>query len=561
MKQAMPLMMTPPEEAAKNIDRSNLFEIDPDTYSGLKTELEPDALAIERVPAQIEPETDKFMRQSEQHSSLVANDIDKMNVFEKRAAYYKQKIIDIPETSREINEYISKKMDTVDGKIEEGEEAYLQDLIKKEQLLNQNAEAYGIGDKEEFAVDVLSAAGDMVRSYTDNKALIASTVGTGAVIGGVAGSAAPVVGTVAGLIAGATKGAVVANVLVGTIDAYKQTSRGLYKELMTATDDQGKPLNIPHPRMVNVSQAVGALSGLAGGLAGKALASNNPFLKQFLNPKLAAKYIGKSPALIAKMDVLGGIAKSVFSEGSEEGFQEFIQTVGGIFGKMDETEASFINALDESISPENLKRYGKAALVGGATGGFVQTVTSAPAYNSIKRKQEEINYVTQRKTETLEAQNNMLELAEDVKQMKANDLAPAEMNRFVKGVFSSLGIDENVYVQLDDMRKFSSTPEKAAAVRRAIDPTGDLTKMAQELNTPLSIPKSDFLNIVMEFPDVSDYMRLTPDGENPLAVRNEGKEFAGKLQEAEQNRTAMLEKMGFSQESQQTAAELEASKI
>lgn len=544
IRAALAISKTPPEIAAQNIDRAQLFEVNPDQYASVKDQLDPEAHAIERVPATIEPQTEKYLREGEQNVSLASNDIAKLNAFERRAKYYDQKINDIPNLQREINEIISKKMDSPNGVIEEGDEAALQDMNAQLREMNVSAEQYGIGGAEEFAVDVLSAGKDLLKSYWENKEILAGSIGAGAVVGGGIGLATPIPGaTLVGLQAGLVKGAIGGTALVGFIDGYQQTSRSLYNELSQATNDQGEPLNIPHERMVNVSQGVGVLSGIASGLAGKVFASNNAFMKRFMSPKLASKFV-MNPAVMAKMDILGGIAKSALSEGGEEAFQEFVQTVGSNFGKMDESEASFMNALDASLTSENLKKYAYSGAVGMGTSGLIQTVTSAPAYPGLKKRLEEVNYVTERKKEVLEAQNNMLELAEDVKATKMNELSPPQMNKFQKMVFGSLGVDENVWVTLEDMREFANSPEKAQAVRKVIDPKGELTKMAQELNTPLQIPKADFMSVVTEFPEVTDYMRLTPEGENPLAVRNEGKEFASRLDEAEANRAKKIAELG-----------------
>lgn len=543
LRSAMTQTKVAPEEAAKDIERANLLDTSPDTYSSMKDQLQPEAEAIERVPSQIQPETESYLRQSQTHLSLAGEDIDKMNAFERRAKYYKEQIIDIPEINREINDIISKKMDSPDGLLEEGDELALQGLREKARSIQSTAEQYGIGDKEEFGVEVLSAAGDMIRQYTENIEIFAGSVGTGAVIGAGVGSAVPVVGTVAGLTAGLTKGAIVGSTLVGFIDGYQQTSRGLYNELDTATNDQGKPLNITHERKVNISQAVGLISGIASGVAGKVFASNNAFLKRFISPKSASKLV-TNPAIMARMDFFGGLAKTALAEGGEEALQEVVQTVGSIFGKMDESEASFINALDEARSAENLQKYVKAGALGAATGGLVQTVTSAPGYPGLKKRHAEIEQVTAKKKEVLQAQNNMLELAQDMKDAKIAKVAPNEMKNWQKKIFSALGIDDNVYFQLEDLREFSNSPEKGEAIRKIVDPTGELTKMSQELNTPLSVNKADLMSVVMEFPEITDYMRTTPDGENPLAVRNEAKDFVTKLDEAEGRRTALKEQLG-----------------
>lgn len=549
IKSALMISTTPPEEAAQNIDRSRLFEVTPDAYKNLKSELDPEALGIERTPSTIEPEVEKTLRQSEQHASLFKEDIDKMNFFEKRAKYYKLQTIDIPEKTREINNLLHKVFDGQE--LDEGEKEFWQDLNAEKRQMEEYGAAFEIEGPEQLAVDVASATGDFIRGYYDNKELAATLVGGGAALGFAGGLAVPIPGAaIVGLKAGAIKGAIGASTLVGFVDGYKQMSRSLFNELSFATDDQGQPLNIPHNKMVNVAQGVGLFAGVAGGLSGKVLASNNPFLKQFLSPKLAAKYV-TSPAMLARMDILGGIAKTAMAEGAEESFQELVQIFGSEFAKIDGSEASFENALDATIesagktfTAENLGKAGYSGTVGVLTGGLIQTVTSAPGYKGLSDRYAKVQQVTQRKQEVLSTQNNMLELANDLKEMKAAELSPIEMSNFKKKVLSSVGIDENVWFNLEDLREFSNSPEKGAAIRKIIDPTGELTKLSQELNTPLQVSKADMLEVVTEFPELTDYMRLTPDGQNPLEVRNEAKDFADRLGEAETRRNTVLETLG-----------------
>src|SRR5690606_21341375 len=116
---------TPPEEAAQNIDRSNFFGISPDSYKGLKSELDPEIMSFERTPASVEPVTDETIKQSEQHLNLYKDDIDKMNAFEKRAKYLKLKSFDIPDKRREMNEVLNKVFDGQE--LDEGERQYVQD--------------------------------------------------------------------------------------------------------------------------------------------------------------------------------------------------------------------------------------------------------------------------------------------------------------------------------------------------------------------------------------------------------------------------------------------------
>jgi hypothetical protein len=57
IRSALMVSQTEPEEAAQNINRSNLFEMSPDSYKSLKDLLDPEAVAIERTPATVEPVT------------------------------------------------------------------------------------------------------------------------------------------------------------------------------------------------------------------------------------------------------------------------------------------------------------------------------------------------------------------------------------------------------------------------------------------------------------------------------------------------------------------------
>lgn len=556
VKTALSLADTSPEEAAVNIDRSRLFDVSPDTYKDLKPSLDKEALSIERTPAQVQPVTQQFIQQSAQHTALAQEDLEPMGWFESRVKYYKEQTIDIPEMNREINELRGRQ-------VVDGEDSLTQGELERLNALNANVAEMndasrgvpGIGDTEKFGVEVLSAAGDMVRSYTENLGVLAAGVGGGAAVGALAGSFVPGLGTAAGATAGAVKGTIAASTVIGFLDGYKQTRDSTYNELSLAVDKDGAPLNIPHERRALVSQGVGVISGLASGLAGKVLSSNNPFLKRFASPKMAAKLITGSAATMAKMEIIGGITKSIMAEGGEEALQEFVGIIGKNFAKMDESEASFQNALDTSVelakqtfTAETFQQVGKAAAVGGATGGLISSVTSAPGYKGLKGRMEEVQKVSQKRAEVLQNQNVMLDLAKDIKGTKVQQHAPAEMSNFTKKVFSTLGIDENVWFTMENLREFSDSPEKAEAVRKAIDPKGDLTKMAQELNTPLEVNRSDVLQIVTQFPDITDIMRLSPDGESPVEAKNNARNFTEKLTQAAAKREEILASLGVDEE-------------
>lgn len=535
---ALSMINTPPEEALQNIDRSRFFEMSPDSYKEVKSQLDPEAIAIERMPAQITPEVEQYVRQSEQHAALAKEDLGTMDVIAKRLKYYKNQVLEIPSIQREINELANKKI--TDGVLTQGEEEQLASLNATIREMSQDDQSLGVGAGEQLAVQVVSATGDFIRSYTENLGLLAAGVGGGAAVGAVAGSLVPGLGTAAGASAGAIKGWVGASTVIGFVDGYTQMRGSVYNELSQAVDSNGEPLRLPHDRMAKVSQAVGIISGVAGGIAGKVLSSSNPFLKRFASPKLASKLITGNAAMLARMELLGGVAESILAEGGTEALTEFTKMIGVNFAQMDESEASLINAIDQSITPDNLKQLGQSALVGGLTGGVISAGMSSAGYAGMKSRYEEVQTLARKREEVLTSQNMILETAKDIKNTKMNQIAPHEMNSFLKGLTSLAGIDENVYFDMTDLRTFADTPEKGEAIRKIYGDNNEMVKLAQQLDSPIEMSKADLLGIVTEFPELTDYMKLTPDGENPLQARNKAKDFVTRLGEAEQARNDLM---------------------
>lgn len=547
IQSALTISNTEPEEAAQNISRSRLFETTPDTYKNLKTQLDPQFEAVTRTPATIEPATQELVTKSEQHLALAKNDLPQLNAFERRWKYYTQQVLEVPEINRQINEIRERQLLSDDGTLSEADQQQVEDLNTARNEMSQNDFGVDPSNVEKFLVDAASGVGDIARTYWKNKEIIGGAVGTGAVIGAAAGFFIPVPGaTAAGAKIGAAQGATIAGVTVPVLDGYRQARNSLYHELSYATDENGAALNLPHDRKKLVSQGVGVLSAVASGFVGKALVSNNPFLKRFTDPKLTSKYLAGSPALLAKLDLLGGILKTSGTEGIEEGFQEFVQIAGEEFGKIDDSEASFLNALDNVLSSDTLKRVMYSFSVGTAAGAGIATASQAPGYGVLKQQYEKQAAVTARKRETLEAQNTFLEMASDIKNTKINELAPEELKDFRRKVMSVLGVDENVWFNVDDIRAFANDPEKGSKLRNIIDP--QVFRLAEENNTPVSINKGDFVGFISEFPEFSDYMKLTPESENPWAIRNEADTFTDKLNQANTRRAEVLSTLGVDQD-------------
>ena len=538
-----------PEEAAKNIDRSNFYETNPDSYSENKEAFDADIESIESVPDLVEKGVREFASQSNQHSALVKEDYSKLNFIEKRIKYWPERIIDLPERRRQLNEHYDKLFEgDLTGEFSEADKEYEADL--RLDIEEMSARNYGIdGEGEQFAVEVFGAIGDMFRV---NKSIIAASTVAGAGVGGLVSAGIPVPGArVVGVSAGAASGFGTGVGLAFALDAYKQSSRSVIGELRHAVDDKGVPLNLEPRRMLQVSVAVGLLSGLAAGISGKILSSKNPMMKKFISSKTAVKTLMKSPALLAKMQILGATAVTGLSEGGEEAFQEMVQIIGVNFGKMDENEASFINAFNKSVTDiETWKRTGKAALLGGVTGATVTSASGGVVYTRTKRKIAE----SQNNAKVLQKQNSLVETAAAIKSTKVNELSPNELNTFVR---SLVGIDEEVLLTIEDMKEFANTPEKGELLQKYIDP--EILRSANELNTTVGISEADMLQIIAEEPTFSDYLRLEPEGKNPKEIRTEAQDFVTRLDEAETKREEIEAGLGVDEElSSEQKAEIES---
>jgi hypothetical protein len=553
-----------PEEAAKTISRAKVAGIPADTYKELKFELDPDMRAREVVPDKIEPLTLSWLKESETRVSLAQDDIAKLSNTEKRVRHLNNKLFKEPEIRREMNELSREQMYSMDGKLPQEKLERLQLLEEAHGEINLEDPGYDVGTVEEYATKVGSAVGDMVRAFTENKKLLATTVGVPAVTGASVGSVGTgfnPIGAAIGAKTGAITGLAASVAIVPAVDAFKETGASVYRELGKATReslplgiqgdyggeivaDNQQNLNLSHERKAIVANGVALLSAGAAFAAGKVLAGNNPFIKKFMDPKYAARYVISNPALMAKLDVIGGIFKSAGAEGLEEGFQEAVEKIATEFGKMDGSQESFMNAVSNIFNAQTGKDILEATIVGAGAGGTVATAINLPQYQSVRKEYVTAQEVSRKKQEVLETQNTMMELTTELKDTKVQKLAPEELKEFKKKVVEQTG-DEPVHFNVSDLQQFADNEAKGLKIRSLLELNPELVKLAKETNSTIPLSKADVLDVMTDFPEISDFMRLTPDGQNPLDVRNEAKIFGEKLTKLEEFQTFLGENLGL----------------
>lgn len=577
VRSALVVSNTAPEVAAKNIERAKLFDLPPDRYSYFKEELDPEAHALERLPVgfQVGSLTQEYISSGEQQASLAQYDVEKLSRAERSVKNLVNKVALIPNKQREINELTSKKI-LAGGKLEDDEEEYLQELNAEIGTLSE--QDFDLSGTEEFVTDTISAIGDFGRSFYEYKGVVATMIGGSAAAGAALGFATPVPGGAAlGAKIGAAKALPAAMMTVGMLDGYTQMSRSLYNELTYNNFKPTLPLTvegefsqgtivsdtlvneeIPHDRRLRISQGVGLISGIAsaasGGIIGKALGKTNPLLKRFINPKTAAKYITSNPKLLANMDILGGIAESALSEGGSEVASELARMIGENFAKMDESEASLTNAVYNIVTDaQKWKEAGYAGAIGAATGGVITGVPAIKGKKGLEASHAEAQEMIKRmesvkeKSDVMNTQEMLKSVVKELNDTKMSTLSPSEMGAFKKKLFSSLG-DETVWFYMNDLKNFANTPEKGQIILNKLDPNGELARLASELNTPIEISKADVTDIMSEHPEIADLFRLTPEGRNPVEIKNDVDSFISQFEQAETQRSILLEKLEVDKE-------------
>ena len=441
-----------PEVAAQNINRSRAVEISPDEYSDLKFELDPKVMARERIPSNVGDVTKEFLTENKQRLGLAQDDVHKMSDTEKRLKNFANKAWNLPTRTRERNELAREKFFSKDGTLSPEKEENLQDLNRS--VMEMSNEDYDLdsSDTERLFTDAAAGMVDMVRPFIENKELVIGsglTTGLLGAAGGFIGTGGNPIGAVAGFKMGAGPGLASAMVTVPFLDAYVQTRDSIYNDLSYETqtaiplrvrgtsgvDIQNASFessNVSHERKQNISRGVALISGVAAGTVGKVLTSNNPFLRKFLNPGSASKYVLKNPALMAKLDLVGGILAGGGAEGVEEGVQQLAETIALRLGKVDGSEESFMNALDGiwKDRKEITKDVVYAASVGSLAGSGFSSVTNVPQYKSVKKEYEKVQEIGRQKQEVLETQNMMLEANAIMSNTKVQKLAPEEAKTF-----------------------------------------------------------------------------------------------------------------------------------
>ena len=564
---------TTPQEASDNIERAKMYEIEPDNYVEMRDELEPMVKAYEIAPKNLGEVSRNWMTKSEQHRSLATavdenkqTDIEKMSYFEKQYELFAQEISDKPSMNEELMELNIRFMDDPEN-ISDSDREKRNDLNMMIQQMQ--TEDFGLdGTIEKLPAKAAGLITEIGRSFSRDWDIIASSTAAGAGAGFLGTLAVPVVGArIAGTTAGATQGLSLGILAAGFSDGYRTMRAGTYNELSYAKGEDGKDLNLDEESKKNISTGVGIVGGVAAGVTGFLLAKTNPNIARFASPKIAAEILTR-PALRAQMNILGYIAKSA-GTGSAAGVAlELSKIVGTELGKTDDIG----EAIKNSLNGKTLDRLIDAGLIGGATAASFAGLLGLVGYKPLVKSYKKNLKVTPtgdgpttsnqigdgvtplppepkstqtgpliKSSEVLIAQDKFTKASNAIKTTNTKKLNYGEMSAFKKQVFASAGLTKNVFLHMEDLERFATSPERIEIVSKMVDESGRLGNYVELLgDTPLGVDPALFTDYMDEFPELSQYMRLNPDGPNP----NEAVPYLERMAETREKGAEILQTLG-----------------
>lgn len=578
----MQIATSTPQEAAVNIDNSDLFGIDPDQAKELKSQIQPEVDAAKK-PVQATPKVAEYISQSGEHAALAQPDTGKLSWMESRFKYLSDQVGKIPSDDRKINDLAFKKMFNKD-KFSENDELQLFQLNED----SKSRSDYGVGDFTDpntplvdKAIKGLGFLGQvsrgMVDSIVENKEIVAGGAATGAGIGAAGGAAVGGVGAIPGAIAGAGTGLVYGGLTALAYDGAVQQMGSTYNLLSNVTKDDGTPMNIDDDTKKYISIGVGSAVGAISLIGGRATAKTVPFISELLTKKGMTQVLGSAENQAFKL-ALTNIGKAGAVGFAEGGSQEYVRIIGEEVGKTyDGSKASFINGLiSASTKLETLKRstvsgaltatastsfsavgnvvgYAKnvkklAKVVDNArdvtpaapqqiTGGD-GTFTIQSDIAPIKPKGSGNGAVTpvDSSVDVLNFKETISEMAKVSGETEMKKIAPGQLFKLRQSMTKESGV-ETVYLDKEDLQNFATDEEKGTAVRNIIDSNGEAQAAT---NAPIQVDTHKFLELVDQYPNTAELAKLTPEG--PTA--KQAREHLENIDAAATKRQEILTKLG-----------------
>lgn len=450
---------------------------------------------------------------------------------------------------------------------------------------------FGLDDAESLPADVVAQIADLPAMLYRNKGTIAAVTGasvlsaggTGALVGSAAGGVGAAPGFLAGAGIGLLPGLSSGYLAASFMDAFRNTSASVYNDLDQAVNDDGLPLNIDELHKKQISLGVGIVSGGVSLVSDKFLMKSVPWLRNILTPKGVKELLTK-PGNETLKTALAGIGKAMLSEGTEESLQEIVEIIGAeIGGTFDGGQIKFINGLanaanklaeSEKMTPEQ-KRVLRAGAVGSLAGGtFAATgelattainkiatvdpvqltdrdavryrrhLLQSPDTKFIPILSDIVDFKGTPETQiaqVLEFQDVINASSEVSKATQLHKLSKERVSEIRGKVLSRSGIT-HVWLDKESLQEFANDDAKTKAVQDMFIPS---EIQAMENNSPGKIPIQKFLDLVDDYPELTEYMKLHPEGPSP----NSAQVWIKKKQETDAKKAQVREKLNLGEKS------------
>ena len=230
------------------------------------------------------------------------------------------------------------------------------------------------------------------------------------------------------------------------------------------------------------------------------------------------KSFGRDSSKKILLNMFGSILKGGASEFKEEALTSVAQDLTDLVSGVNR------DAL-QGIVPRALG----AGITGLATGAGI--VTPAAAVKA--RSNVQILDNQKKAIDILDFVDDMRNGMESLKETEVGK--STEASGFLKTTLESLGV-KNVFLDKEALQAWANNPQKAEAIRNIIDPTGQATAA---LNAPIKVNAHEFFPITMEYPELHDLYKLSPEAANA----QQAQEFLTKVNEADIKRMAVFDKL------------------
>lgn len=549
-----------PEQAAKALDYSQKLDVTPDFFADNESEFTESVKTLDNEFANIVQGkvTKDYASLSPVHADLISQDFGKMSSAEKVAKNFREDVWDVQFKQRRLNELTRTRMMT-GGKFED---PALEEEAKtlRSEISQMGANTFGreVGDTEQFGVDVAKGLTQFGTTFWENKKLTASLIGLGATVGtglgAFAGSSVPLIGTAAGALAGAKTGAgfgaKAALILSPAWDGMLESSAEIYDQFDNATDKEGNKVfgEMDHERKLKIAAGVGLVNGIGDTALGYVLGKAVPYLNKFKKGPNLTKFLASSPKTLATMEILGNISKGFLAEGSTEAAQSMYTNFSKQLAMQRPDEDgfhNFVKAFSETVTnPENWWEAGYEGVIGGTVGGGITAATTVPFRNKLTTQYGQMQEAISKSGKVLETENAFMQIVAMTKDASMKNVAPGEFNKVFEKIFENSNLGNEFYFNLTDLRALSSDPEKGAIIAQKlanVDP--EVIRLAQQFGVDISLPASDTLNLVMEYPESLGMLRTEQGGQSTGEVRGNVKTLLESLKQFEGQGDAVLSQL------------------